>query len=725
MNVDPVDDCTFWYVNQYVPVTSATGWRLRIGSFKFPGCVAGPSGTLQGQVTVCEGGVPIVGASVSAGLFGATTDATGHYSFTLPSGDHTVTITALGYTSGGGPVTITDGGTTVLDACLTAVPSLTGAGATLVGEGCAPGNGRIDPGETVTVNFCVRNVGAANTTNLIGDLNESGGVGQARDPAMFGVVVAGGPDVCADVTFTADEALVCGDEVTASLDLEDAAADLGGLEYLFSTGGQFFSEGFDGVVAPAFPAGWTPSGFGNPWITTTTTADSPPNAAFTDDPAAVTDKRLDSPLIALPIDAEELRFRNFHNLEASSTVGYDGGVLEISISGGAFQDILAAGGNFVTGGYNRTISSSFGSPIAGRQAWSGNSLGYFDTVVGLPLAALGQNVVFRWRMASDSSAAVEGWRVDGVSVGGRPLCCTPIPEGLAVDAPNALAALSASPNDVWEPGETVVVEPSYFNGDSAALALSGTASNLTGPAGATYTLADAAAGYGSIASNAKASCRGTADCYQVSVDDPGVRPALHWDASFDETSLERSGEDLDTPHRFELRRRARRPSLLFLRRDDLSQRHHGRLRREQLLSRRPGASQAHGGLPPEGAVRRGVRAASGRGHLRGRPSGGSVRGLDRGPVQPPYHGGLLRFAAQFLSGQHGAARADGGVPPEDARGRHVHAALVRQRLRRRALPQHVRGLDRGARQARASREVAAAGISARRLPTHAARSPSF
>ena len=193
-----------------------------------------------------------------------------------------------------------------------------------------------------------------------------------------------------------------------------------------------------------------------------------------------------------------LRFRNFHNLEASSTVGYDGGVLEISISGGAFQDILAAGGNFVTGGYNRTISSSFGSPIAGRQAWSGNSLGYFDTVVGLPPAALGQNVVFRWRMASDSSAAVEGWRVDGVSVGGRPLCCTPIPEGLAVDAPNALAALSASPNDVWEPGETVVVEPSYFNGDSAALALSGTASNLTGPAGATYTLADAAAGYGSI-----------------------------------------------------------------------------------------------------------------------------------------------------------------------------------------------------------------------------------
>jgi hypothetical protein len=38
MNVDPVDDCTFWFVNEYVPSTSPSGWQLRIGSFKFPSC---------------------------------------------------------------------------------------------------------------------------------------------------------------------------------------------------------------------------------------------------------------------------------------------------------------------------------------------------------------------------------------------------------------------------------------------------------------------------------------------------------------------------------------------------------------------------------------------------------------------------------------------------------------------------------------------------------------
>jgi hypothetical protein len=40
MRIDPSDDCTFWYVNEYLPVTSSYGWYTRIGSFKFNGCGA-------------------------------------------------------------------------------------------------------------------------------------------------------------------------------------------------------------------------------------------------------------------------------------------------------------------------------------------------------------------------------------------------------------------------------------------------------------------------------------------------------------------------------------------------------------------------------------------------------------------------------------------------------------------------------------------------------------
>jgi len=38
MNVDPTDDCTFWYVNEYYQTTSLANWQTRIGSFQLPGC---------------------------------------------------------------------------------------------------------------------------------------------------------------------------------------------------------------------------------------------------------------------------------------------------------------------------------------------------------------------------------------------------------------------------------------------------------------------------------------------------------------------------------------------------------------------------------------------------------------------------------------------------------------------------------------------------------------
>jgi hypothetical protein len=44
LTVDPSDDCTFWYTNEYLPTNqvtdpiSAVEWHTRIGSFKFPTC---------------------------------------------------------------------------------------------------------------------------------------------------------------------------------------------------------------------------------------------------------------------------------------------------------------------------------------------------------------------------------------------------------------------------------------------------------------------------------------------------------------------------------------------------------------------------------------------------------------------------------------------------------------------------------------------------------------
>jgi hypothetical protein len=38
LTVDPSDDCTFWYTNEYYATSSPNGWTTRIGSFKFPSC---------------------------------------------------------------------------------------------------------------------------------------------------------------------------------------------------------------------------------------------------------------------------------------------------------------------------------------------------------------------------------------------------------------------------------------------------------------------------------------------------------------------------------------------------------------------------------------------------------------------------------------------------------------------------------------------------------------
>jgi hypothetical protein len=183
-------------------------------------------------------------------------------------------------------------------------------------------------------------------------------------------------------------------------------------------------ENFDGVAPPALPNCWTAANASGPaplWVTSNSgpvpIADSPPNSAFVDDPSAISDKRLDSPVIPIRTAGAQLSFRSSYALENT----FDGGVLEMSTDGGAFKDIVVAGGSFASGGYTGVISSSFGNPLAGRSAWTGTSGGFITTVVNLPAAAVGHNVQFRWRMGSDSSFAGTGWRIDSVSLDARPV----------------------------------------------------------------------------------------------------------------------------------------------------------------------------------------------------------------------------------------------------------------------------------------------------------------
>ena len=43
MTIDPVDDCTFWYTQEYYATTGSFNWRTRIGNFKFTQCTSAPT----------------------------------------------------------------------------------------------------------------------------------------------------------------------------------------------------------------------------------------------------------------------------------------------------------------------------------------------------------------------------------------------------------------------------------------------------------------------------------------------------------------------------------------------------------------------------------------------------------------------------------------------------------------------------------------------------------
>jgi carboxypeptidase family protein/Kelch motif protein len=141
LTVDPNDDCTFWYTSEYYQTNSSFNWRTRIGNFKFPGCTAGPSGTLAGTVTDSSNNNPIAGATVDAESGGqslgtTTTDANGHYSMNLPVGTYDVTFSAFGYgTKTESGVQITDGNTTTLDEALTPQANVTVSGNVTDGSG--------------------------------------------------------------------------------------------------------------------------------------------------------------------------------------------------------------------------------------------------------------------------------------------------------------------------------------------------------------------------------------------------------------------------------------------------------------------------------------------------------------------------------------------------------------------------------------------------------------
>jgi hypothetical protein len=114
MSVDPVDDCTFWYTQEYYAEVGNAPWQTRIGSFKLSECgpvdnpptvsITNPAdgSTVSGSVNITadatdDNGVTQVELFVDGASVGVDTDAPYAVSWDSTSvldGDHTITATA-------------------------------------------------------------------------------------------------------------------------------------------------------------------------------------------------------------------------------------------------------------------------------------------------------------------------------------------------------------------------------------------------------------------------------------------------------------------------------------------------------------------------------------------------------------------------------------------------------------------------------------------------------
>ncbi|HEX7836986.1 MAG TPA: proprotein convertase P-domain-containing protein [Kofleriaceae bacterium] len=119
MNIDPNDDCTFWYTQEYMGASGSFNWRTRVGSFKFPNCGVA---TNDFSITVTP-----TSQTVAAG---SSTTYTVNTAVTAGSAQ-TVNLTVAGLPAGVtgtfSPTSVTAGGSSTLTVT---VPSTTGGGTT-------------------------------------------------------------------------------------------------------------------------------------------------------------------------------------------------------------------------------------------------------------------------------------------------------------------------------------------------------------------------------------------------------------------------------------------------------------------------------------------------------------------------------------------------------------------------------------------------------------------
>jgi hypothetical protein len=399
MSVDPVDDCTFWYTQEYY-ATTGNNWQTRIAAFKYPSCgvtKATLSGTVRNNLT----DQPVPGAPVVAVSAGQTmsvlADAAGFYSLRLLPGLYTLTAGPYlpGYpiSSSLTGVNAIAGQTSAQDLFLTPVPALEEA-SVRVDDAGANGNGSPEPGESgLSLYEGLRNAGGAPSTNISARLSSlTTGVTIESPIVTYADIVPGNTITnVVPFQFSVGSGVACG----ANLDFRKVVTDS------VATHTIDFSLNASQVLPRANvfandvesgANGWTTGGIGNTWGITAQQAHSPAHS-WSDSPAG---NYSDNANAYLRTPAYDLTGKRHLRLGAwyryAIEPGYDYVYLEYSLDGGATwssQPLLS-----FTGSQNNWVFREVDASVLDGRS----------------------NVALRYRLVSDIGLNFDGFYVDDIAL---------------------------------------------------------------------------------------------------------------------------------------------------------------------------------------------------------------------------------------------------------------------------------------------------------------------
>ncbi|MEO7678583.1 MAG: DUF11 domain-containing protein, partial [Verrucomicrobiota bacterium] len=228
------------------------------------------NGSLPGSATfvtnfLTQGTFTMNGNSFNAaiGTLASTGSATVTIVMTSPLTPQTLTLTATASATQADP-NLNDNSATSTVIVAAPFVSITQAGSRLVAESVTPPNGSIDLGETVSLEFGLRNSGNVNATNVIATLLVGNGVNAPSAPQTYGALVADGPASVRTFSFTASG--IAGGTLTAILQVQEGSGPATNLTFSFTLPKRFTFENTTAITisntgpASPYPSSITVSG---------------------------------------------------------------------------------------------------------------------------------------------------------------------------------------------------------------------------------------------------------------------------------------------------------------------------------------------------------------------------------------------------------------------------------------------------------------------------------